>query len=614
MFEILSYNNKNQIMTSKELRNLFLKFFEDKGHKIVKASPLVSTDSSVLFTTAGMQQFKPYYSGVLDPFKDIHPFLLTPLNSLNVCSIQKCLRTSDIDEVGDESHLTFFEMLGNFSFGGYFKKEAISYAWEFVKDYLQIDLSRIEITVFNGEKEIPKDEESYKIWLELGIPQEKIIFKGREDNFWGPTGKEGPCGPTSEIYVDGVEIWNLVFNEYFQYEDKKLEKLKTKGIDTGAGLERMLKAVQKEKIETIFETDLFKPLIEEIQKQTNLSYYSSPKPYRIIADHLKGIVFLIAEGIEPSNIDRGYVLRRLIRRAQRYANYLSLKDNWYESLVLKVIEMYKEFYPEIDQAPKIISVLNEELSKFQKLLKEGLKILKKEIEKLKTQEINDQVLANLVFKMYESFGFPIELTLEELKISFKTIDEELVKNKVQEFFKIHQEISKKGATKKFGGHGIDISKVEAGDEEEIIKTKLHSATHLLHQALIDVLGNEVKQMGSDINFERARFDFSYSGKITNEEIKKIEEIVNSKIKQALPVFFKEMPKEEALKINAKAFFKEKYPEIVKVYFMGQDENSAYSKEFCGGPHVKNTKEIGNFRIIKVESIGEGIKRIRAKIF
>ena len=601
-------------MNSKELRDLFLKFFKEKGHQIVKTSPLISTDPSVLFTTAGMQQFKPYYSGTLDPLKDVHPLSMTPLNSLNVCSVQKCLRTSDIDEVGDESHLTFFEMLGNFSFGGYFKEEAISYAWEFIKDYLKIDLSRIEITIFNGEKEIPKDEESYKIWLELGIPQEKIFFRGKEDNFWGPTGKEGPCGPTSEIYVDGVEIWNLVFNEYFQFEDGKLEKLKTKGIDTGAGLERMLKAVQQEKIETVFETDLFKPLIEEIQKQTNLSYYSSPKPFRIIADHLKGIVFLIAEGIEPSNTDRGYILRRLIRSTQRYANYLSLKDNWYESLVLKIIEMYKEFYPEIDQAPKIISVLNEELSKFQRVLKEGLKILKKEIEELKAHETTNQDLADLVFRMHESFGFPIELTIEELKTSFKTIYEEQIKNKVQEFFKIHQEVSKKGATKKFGGHGIDVSKVEAGDEEEIIKTKLHSATHLLHQALIDVLGDEVKQMGSDINSQRTRFDFSYSGKITDEEIKKVEEIVNAKIKQALPIFFKEMPKEEALKINAKAFFKEKYPDIVKVYFIGQDEDSAYSKEFCGGPHVKNTSEIGNFKIIKVESIGEGVKRIRAKIF
>jgi len=505
-------------------------------------------------------------------------------------------------------------MLGNFSFGGYFKKEAISYAWEFIKDYLKIDLSRIEISVFNGEKEIPKDEESYKFWLELGIPQEKIVFRGKEDNFWGPTGKEGPCGPTSEIYVDGVEIWNLVFNEYFQYEDGRLEKLKTKGIDTGAGLERMLKVAQQEKIETIFETDLFKPLIEEIQKQTDLNYYSFPKPYRIIADHLKGIVFLIAEGVEPTNTDRGYILRRLIRRAQRYANYLSLKDNWYEGLVLKIIEIYKEFYPEIDQASKILSVLTEELSKFQRLLKDGLKTLKKEIEKLKTKEINSQDLANLVFRMYESFGFPIEQTIEELKINFKTIDEGELKNKVQEAFKLHQEISKKGAIKKFGGHGIDVSKIEAGDEEEIIKTKLHSATHLLHQALIDVLGSEVKQMGSDINSERTRFDFSYSKKITDEEIKKIEEIVNLKINEALPIFFKEMPKEEALKISAKAFFKEKYPEIVKVYFVGQDENNAYSKEFCGGPHVKNTSEIGNFKIIKVESIGEGIKRIRAKIF
>lgn len=601
-------------MNSKELRDLFLKFFENKGHKIIKTSPLVSTDPSVLFTTAGMQQFKPYYLGVLNPLEDIHPLLSTPLNSLNVCSIQKCLRTSDIDEVGDESHLTFFEMLGNFSFGGYFKKEAISYAWEFIKDYLKIDLSRIEISVFNGEKEIPKDEESYKFWLELGVPQEKIIFRGKEDNFWGPTGKEGPCGPTSEIYVDGVEIWNLVFNEYFQYEDGSLEKLKTKGIDTGAGLERMLKVVQQEKIDTIFETDLFKPLIEEIQKQTDLSYHSFSKPYRIIADHLKGIVFLIAEGIEPTNTDRGYVLRRLIRRAQRYADFLSLKDNWYESLVLKIIEIYKEFYPEVDQASKIISVLTRELSKFQKLLKEGLKTLKKEIEKLKTKEINNRDLANLVFRMYESFGFPIEQTIEELKINFKTIDEEELKNNVQEAFKLHQEISKRGAIKKFGGHGIDVSKFEAGDKEEIIKTKLHSATHLLHQALIDVLGSEIKQMGSDINSERTRFDFSYSKKITDEEIKKIEEIVNAKINEALPIFFKEMPKEEAFKINAKAFFKEKYPEIVKVYFVGQDENNAYSKEFCGGPHVKNTSEIGNFKIIKVESIGEDIKRIKAKIF
>ncbi len=590
-------------MTSKEIRARFLDFFSAREHKIVPSSSLVSDDPSVLLTTAGMQQFKKYFTGELEPdFK-----LPDGTPTKNVVSIQKCFRTSDIDEVGDESHLTFFEMLGNFSFGGYGKKEAIEYAHEFIAKEMGLKIDYVSI--FGGDNEVPKDLESEKVWKSLGIKD--IREAGREDNFWGPTGSEGPCGPTSEIYVNpvrskspkatavpqaertsngvnGIEIWNLVFNEYYCDKNKKLTRLENLGIDTGMGLERL--AMVSQGVKTVFDTDLFQPIFETLPAGIE------EKTKRIFADHARGICFLIADGIRPANKEAGYVLRRLIRRLIAYRTQID-----FQALCYSIARKYGNFYPELN-AENIASVFNEENTTFVKTLSNGMK----ELNKL------SNVDAKSAFKLYESFGLPYE--------TIKEVAGEKAKNLTREDFdkefQKHQEISRAGAEKKFGGHGLvlDTGELKAGNEEELQKvTRLHTATHLLQKALREVLGNEVEQRGSDITSERTRFDFSFPHKLTSEEIKQVESLVNKKIKEDLPVNFKEMPIEEAKKTGALYFFKEKYPEKVKVYFIGEDLEKAWSKEFCGGPHVKKTSEIGNFKIIKEESVAAGVRRIRATV-
>jgi len=560
-------------MTSSDLRKKFLDYFQKNNHTIVPSSSLLPTDSSVLFTTAGMQQFKEYYLEKESPY------------GKNVASCQKCLRTSDIEEVGDETHLTFFEMLGNFSFGGYFKRESIIFAKELL-DELNIKIDYV--TVFKGDKEIPQDKESISVWKELGFSQEKgnLKFAGREDNFWGPTGKEGPCGPTTEIYSDGIEIWNIVFNQYYSHKDKRLEKLKKFGVDTGMGLERLAMVSQGKK--SVFETDLFFPIIEEIEKQTKFSYEENSRFFRIIADHIKSAVFLASEGILPSNVERGYVLRRLLRRIIRYAKILELPFDFFVPLVKKVSEIYKEVYPEIkSKETDILTVIQNEKEKFEKTLDEGLKKFEKLVKDKK------EISGKDAFFLYETYGFPLELTEELSKEKGIFID----KNGFWEAFKKHQEVSRAGAQKKFGGVGTD-----AGYES----AKLHTATHLLHQALREVLGKHVRQMGSDITPQRLRFDFSHPRKLTQEEIKKVQDIVNQKIREDLEVKKEEMSYQEAVKRGALAFFREKYPERVTVYSIGN-----FSKEICAGPHVKRTSELGYFKIIKEESSGAGIRRIRA---
>ena len=560
-------------MESNELRKKFLEFFEKRGHKIVPSSSLIPTDPSVLFTTAGMQQFKPYYLGEKSPY------------GKNVASCQKCFRTSDIDEVGDERHLTFFEMLGNFSFGGYFKKEAINFAFDFLFKELKLPLKRATFTIFGGDEKVPEDKESFEIWMEIGIGKEKIKKGDRKDNFWGPTGIEGPCGPTTEIHIDGTEIWNLVFNEFYQDRDGKLTHLKQKGVDTGMGLERLAMIFQKKS--SVFETDLFLPIF----KALNLN--EKKREARIIVDHLKGASFLISEGILPSNIERGYVLRRLLRRVILYSKILNLKKDEIFLAIFQIAKIYQSVYPEIfSKKEEIQTVIEKESEKFEKTLKEGLKILEKEIKKLK--EKNEKYLpSKLVFNLYQSFGFPFELVKEiaqkeEILVSEKEFKKE---------FQRHQEISRKGAEKKFGGIGLTPS-YEA--------VKLHTATHLLHAALRKILGEKVKQMGSDISTERLRFDFSFDRKLTEDELKKVEDLVNQKIEEGLEVKREEMSLKEALESGALAFFKEKYPERVSVYSIGD-----FSKEICAGPHVKNTSELGKFKIVKEESAGRGIRRIRA---
>ena len=561
-------------MTYQEIRRKFLEFFEKRGHTIVPSSSLLPADPSVLFTTAGMQQFKPYYTGEADTVKNF--------GSLNTASIQKCLRTSDIDEVGDESHLTFFEMLGNFSFGGYFKKEAIQWAHEFITKEMNLPIDYV--SVFGGEGDIPADEESEKIWKSIN-PGMAVKKFGRKDNFWGPTGNEGPCGPTTEIYVKGMEIWNLVFNEYYHKADGTLEKLKTPGIDTGMGLERLAMVVQQK--ENIFETDLFLGLMERLN-----ALKMSARGRRIIADHIRAITFLVTDGVLPSNKDRGYVLRRLMRRVITQGQIHGEID--FGALFAWLCENYRSFYPELDQQ-KIVLAFDEERGKFTKTLKQGLR----ELGRL------EQVDTPTAFKLYESYGLPFEV-IKELG-GEKAAG--LTRESFDEIFKQHQTKSRAGAEKKFGGHGLlpGTGELKAGNEAELKKaTRLHTATHLLHAALRKVLGNEVHQAGSDITAERLRFDFTFPRKLTETELKKVEDSVNEVISQDRPVTKEEMAFENALQTGALSFFGQKYPPRVNVYSVGD-----FSKELCGGPHVSHTGEIGRVKIVKEEAVSVGMRRIRA---
>lgn len=577
-------------MTSEEIRKKFLEFFEKKGHKIVPSSSLIPDDPSVLLTTAGMQQFKKYYTGELDAVADF--------GTKNTASIQKCFRTSDIDEVGDESHLTFFEMLGNFSFGGYFKKESIEYAYKFITKAMNLSVEYV--TVFDPEKvakgdwrkSVPFDEESYNFWKAI-LSEDKIKHEG-VDNFWGPTGNEGPCGPTTEIYVKSVsgkaiEIWNIVFNEFYRDSNNNLKKVDISGVDTGMGLERL--AMVSQGVPTIFETDLFISFIKIIPDGV------PDRVRRLVADHMRGAAFLFSDGVRPSNKEAGYVLRRLIRRVIVHADQIGIDLS---EILHVVAEEYKIFYPELDER-----VIQEEFSKEREKFEKTLKIGFREFKKM------EKIDAAAAFKLYETYGLPFEILKD---FGGKRVDH-LKREDFDEEFKKHQEISRSGAEKKFGGHGLllDTGELKAASEEEMKKViRFHTATHLLQWALREVLGKGVKQMGSDINPERMRFDFSFARKMTNEEIKKTEDLINQKIQENMPIYFKEMPKAEAEKIKALSFFKAKYPEKVKVYFIGS-EKEPLSKEFCGGPHLNWTSEIGKFKIIKEEASSAGVRRIRAKV-
>lgn len=556
----------------------------------MSSSSLIPDDPSVLLTTAGMQQFKRYFTGELDPMKDF--------GSKNTASIQKSFRTSDIDEVGDESHLTFFEMLGNFSFGEYFKEEAIEYAHEFITKEMGLVIDYA--SVFEGDDEVPADKESEKVWRYLGI--EDIRKFGRKDNFWGPTGLEGPCGPTTEIYVGGIEVWNIVFNEYYCGPDGRLKKLGNPGVDTGMGFERL--AAMAQGTENVFETDLLFPLI---LKTKELAPRVDERSLRIFVDHSRAAAFLIADGLLPSNKEAGYILRRLIRRILAYQIKYDIHTNIFPELLEIVSKKYSPHYPELKDKDKISRVFEDERFRFQKAIQEGIAEIEKRASK------RERIDAQVAFYLYETFGLPLELTLE---LAPKELTKNLKREDFEREFKKHQEISRAGQEKKFGGHGLilDTGELKAGNEEELKKVlRLHTATHLLQQALREVLGKEVEQRGSDITAERTRFDFSFRRKMTPEEIKKVEEIVNQKIKEDLPVNFKEMSKSEAMKTGALYFFKEKYPEKVKVYYIGKSLEEAWSKEFCGGPHVSRTGGIGKFKILKEESVAAGVRRIRGTV-
>ncbi len=556
-------------MTAQELRQKFLKFFEKNDHVVIPSSSLIpENDLSVLFTTAGMQQFKPYFVGTKDSMQDF--------GNKNLASVQKCFRTSDIDLVGDESHLTFFEMLGNFSLGGYGKKETIEYAWELMTsvDWYGFSKERFFASVFAGDDQIPADNESEKFWKDVA-PNIEVKKFGREENFWPNPVWVGTCGPSSELHYildDGssIEVWNLVFTQYFHNNDGSFKDLGQINIDTGMGLERLAMVSQNKS--SVFETDLYLPMIRNIEKETGKKYSDNSSQMRVIADHMRAAKFLIADGVRPSNKLEGYILRRLLRRA-------GVKMRQLGGDLLKLALLAGENQ----------QVVREELERFQKTLDKGLK----EIEKI------EKIDGKRAFDLYQTFGFPYEVT-EEL---FRQKGQEIDKEQFKAEFEKHRELSRTASAGMFKG-GL------AGHSE--VETKYHTATHLLHQALRDILGPEVFQKGSNITSERLRFDFSFDRKLTDEEIKKVEELVNQKIKEDLKVERKFMSVEEAKKLNAIGLFDEKYEKQVSVYLIG-DRGDYYSAEFCGGPHVEHTTVIGKIKITKEEAISSGIRRIRAEI-
>ncbi len=593
-------------MHSDEVRSRFLKFFEQKGHKVVPSAPLIpQNDPSVLFTTAGMQQFKPYYTHPESADRDF--------SSRNLVSIQKCIRTGDIDEVGDATHLTFFEMLGNFSFGGYGRREAITFAHDFITKELGLEISYV--TFYKGEGKVYRDEESKDIWALLGV---KDIRADGADVFWGPTGDSGPCGPTTEIYcknADGedVEIWNIVFNEYFcdgsrEQLDKgeaKLKKLDILGVDTGMGLERLLATVQKKK--NVFEIDLFTSALELAkEKSANFREHGS----RVLVDHLRSSMFIILDGVRPSNTARGYILRRLLRRVFTKASTLELSEDYIIELAKIFSKIYKEIYPEIDkQFDLIISVIQEEEKIFEKPLL-GVELFSSDLEVAKlgaVKKIGDisilkdanTVSGFYIYKMFETFGVPIDLSVDAAKKLGFDVDEEEINKALEQ----HQEKSRTASAGMFKG-GL------ANHDPRTIK--LHTAHHLLLAALKHVIGSSVKQRGSNINEERLRMDFLFDRKLTEDEKKKVEEWVNDRIKEKLPVIRRELPRHLAETIGAEMEFGAKYPETVSVYFIGPGDTpySGVSVEFCGGPHVINTGELGQFKIQKEEAVAQGIRRIR----
>ncbi len=605
-------------MDSQELRRRFLEFFEKRGHAIVPSSSLVPDDPSVLLTTAGMQQFKPYYAE-LDPEKTIHPSIGKPVG-LNAASCQKSFRTSDIDEVGDERHLTFFEMLGNFSFGGYFKKEAIQYAYEFITKELGLEISYV--TVFEGKKSIgvSKDEESIAIWKSLD-PNLKIEEQGMADVFWGPTGNSGPCGPTTEIYCKNaagqdIEIWNIVFNQYFYpgsrqeldegVAGKKLEPLKKSGVDTGMGLERLAMISQKKS--TIFETDLFDFIMRGFPDSDKLPV----RTRRILADHIRGMPFLISDGLRPSNKGAGYILRRLMRRVIAFTYTENIGTDPIHQLE-SVVNKYKEITDYRNLNFSVVEeVFRDEYEKFMKTLGPGRRTFEIEANKIKAQG-GTLLLPGVTFNLYQSSGITIDI-LEDFA---KKEDIEIDKKAFAKDLESHKEISRAGVERKFGGHGLilDTGELKAANEEELkIVTRLHTATHLVQAALRKVLGDGVHQAGSDITPERTRFDFTFDRKLTDEEVRQTESLVNEAIRQDLDMGYKEMPFQEAIALGALYSPREKYPDVVKVYSAQNPKTGeVFSRELCGGPHVQHTGEVGGFRIGKQESVSAGVRRIRGHL-
>ena len=581
-------------MKAIEIRNKYLNYFKNHGHKVIPSAPLIpENDPSVLFTTAGMQPLVPYLLG------EKHP------EGTRLTDYQKCLRTNDIDEVGDNRHLTYFEMLGNWSLGDYFKEESVAMSFEFLTKELEIPVEKLSVTCFAGDEDAPRDEITAECWKKAGIPEDRIYYYGKDDNWW-IAGEEGPCGPDTEMFYDTgkpacgpdcqpscdcgkyVEIWNNVFMEYYKTKDGKYEKLKQHNVDTGLGLERMTMLLQGK--ETPFDTELFAPIMEKLKELEKVEDIASR---RIVAEHLRASMMVIADGGRPSNIDRGYVLRKLIRRMSRHLNKLQVDLNELEGLIDLDIDILKEMYPELEKNRNTIKqVIIEEKDKFMKTLAHGEKEFEKAINKAKNENKN-VIDGQTIFKLYETYGFPPEITADLAREQGFEIDN----SEFEKLFKEHQEKSRMGSEQKFKG----------GLAEQNEKTiAYHTATHLLHKALQIVLGEHATQKGSNITTERLRFDFAHPEKLTKEQLQQVEDIVNEQIKRDLPVTCEEMTLEEAKKSGAMGLFENKYGDKVKVYTIGD-----FSKEICGGPHVSHTGELGHFKIKKEESSSAGVRRIKA---
>lgn len=594
-------------MTAKELRKKYLDFFVERGHKVIPSASLIpENDPTTLFISAGMHPLVPYLLG------EPHPL------GKRLTSVQKSLRTGDIDCVGNTTHHTFFEMLGNWSLGDYWKEEMIPWSYEFLTRVLNIPAGKLSVTVFAGDEDAPRDEESAVLWEKVGIPRERIYFLGKEDNWWGPAGKTGPCGPDSEMFFDTgkplcgrdcrpgcgcgkyLEIWNDVFMTYNKTAEGKFEPLAQRNIDTGMGVDRTITVLNG--LDDNFRNELFRPIIEEIEKLSGKSYEEeeNKKPMRVIADHIRASVFVIADGVVPSNTEQGYVLRRLIRRSVRFGRLLGIEGAFTDGVAKAVIEVMGKVYPEIvENKSRIFAELSGEESRFLKTLQRGTKEFEKIVGGLSAGE---KLPGKTAFFLYETYGFPIELTAEMAQERGILVDEAEFDRAVIE----HQKKSRIGAQKKFTGGMADHSEVVI---------KYHSTTHLLHAALRQILGPEARQVGSNITAERMRFDFTWPQKLTEEEISRIETLVNEKIRADLPVKMETMSLDQAKRAGALAFFEQKYAEQVKVYTIGfsTSPEPPFSREVCGGPHVTKTGILGKFKITKEESSGAGKRRIYATL-
>lgn len=586
-------------METINLKDKYLKFFESKGHKVIPSAPIIpENDPTCLFNTAGMQPLVPYLKG------EPHP------EGKRLTDVQKCFRTNDLDSIGDTTHHTFFEMLGNWSLGDYFKEDAIAWSYEFLTKTLNIPAERLAVTVFKGNHLVPADNESAEIWKKAGIKEDRIAFLGEEDNWWPNMELTGPCGPDTEIFYwrsneaipekfdpeneNWVEIWNNVFMQYNHETDGTFKPLKNKNVDTGLGVERVTAIL--EGYTDNYKSSVWRDVISKIEEISGLSYEDkkNARAMRIIADHIRAVVMIAGDdaGIKPSNTDQGYILRRLIRRIIRYAKKLNIDINsdWEQTLATMIIEKYSKYYSELERNKDVIlQVLKDEKVKFNRTLEKGLREFEKETRNIEGKEINKDI----AFRLYDTYGFPIELTEELAKENGLTVDTEGFKHKFAE----HQEKSREGASQKFKGGLASTGEMEI---------KYHTATHLLNAALKKVLGPHVHQKGSNITAERMRFDFSHNNKMTDEEKQKTEDLVNEYIKMAIPVEKLEMKKEDAINAGAEAMFADKYGDIVSVYKIGD-----VSMELCGGPHVHNTSELGHFKIKKEEASSAGVRRIKA---